>query len=390
MRVLIISPDGMGDFVLREPLWGEMCAAGMQLTFLMRRSICEAARAIVPAAKVWEIPGDPYDLFPDAQSTALEELAARLQSYRPELLVIAPFVRTWFDDWVQTQLPSVPVVGFAGRRYPAGVNSLQTSPAPCLTRQCEAAIELSELEKNRLLAEAVLQRPIVARAPRLTPDPAAQQRVRARLAASGWTNRAFHVACVGDGPRNRQINWPAERWAELLQYARQRHDWRFILTGVAEERETNRRIVAASGISPDRVLLLDDPELSFAELVALLSLSAGYVGRDSGPMHLAAALDKPVLAVFAGGTWPRFVPAAKTGRIYTMAVPCAGCGNFCHLPACYCIKELPLAPVVAGLDAMADDLIVDLACEVLPRPVGLAERMEREAAEAGRPTASIA
>jgi glycosyltransferase involved in cell wall biosynthesis len=43
-------------------------------------------------------------------------------------------------------------------------------------------------------------------------------------------------------------------------------------------------------------------------------------------MHLAAAAAVPVVAVFGGGHWPRFLPSSSTGAVHTQDLPCFGCG----------------------------------------------------------------
>ena len=65
----------------------------------------------------------------------------------------------------------------------------------------------------------------------------------------------------------------------------------------------------------------------------LLGEARLYLGNDTGAMHLAAALGVPVTAVFGGGTWPRFVPAAVCGEAVVHPLPCFGCGWDCAGPA---------------------------------------------------------
>lgn len=65
-------------------------------------------------------------------------------------------------------------------------------------------------------------------------------------------------------------------------------------------------------------------------------------------MHLAAALGLPLLGVFGGGTWPRFVPRGATGIAMTVAMPCQGCDWRCHLPEPFCVTGLRPEDVVAA------------------------------------------
>ena len=60
MRITISSPDGLGDFVLRMPLFEALCDAGHDLQIFMRPPASELATAAVPAAKIEKIGEDPY------------------------------------------------------------------------------------------------------------------------------------------------------------------------------------------------------------------------------------------------------------------------------------------------------------------------------------------
>ena len=73
-------------------------------------------------------------------------------------------------------------------------------------------------------------------------------------------------------------------------------------------------------------------------------------------MHLAAALDVPVVAVFGGGTWPRFVPAARRGVALVQPLPCFGCGWDCAFGDAPCLGEITAADAIAAVDhALANE-----------------------------------
>ena len=55
---------------------------------------------------------------------------------------------------------------------------------------------------------------------------------------------------------------------------------------------------AAAGVRPEWVFADDLGSNSISDLAALISLSAVYVGHDSGPLHIAAALGLPVVGVY--------------------------------------------------------------------------------------------
>jgi hypothetical protein len=146
-------------------------------------------------------------------------------------------------------------------------------------------------------------------------------------------------------------NWPLQLWGETLAKWGHEHDRNFLFVGHGNEEEASHRVIEAMGDQGHRAKVWSGAEeRDLDTLIGLLALSKGYVGRDTGPMHLAAALEKPVLAVFGGGTWPRFLPAAKAGVSLTVRVPCSGCGWDCHLSESVCIKDVPASAVLHAID----------------------------------------
>lgn len=104
----------------------------------------------------------------------------------------------------------------------------------------------------------------------------------------------------GRGTRHNK-EWPAEHFAaladRLFAYAGERGvDLRVLMDLLPDEREYGERIVAASG---GRVLLQTPPP-DFERYKAVLRRMDVLVTPDTGPMHLAAALGTPLVALFAG------------------------------------------------------------------------------------------
>jgi hypothetical protein len=87
-------------------------------------------------------------------------------------------------------------------------------------------------------------------------------------------------------------------------------------------------------------------------LAALLSRSALFFGNDTGAMHLAAAVGRPVVAIFGGGTWPRFQPAARRAIALLNPLPCFGCGWDCPFGDAPCVGAIGAADVRNALSDM--------------------------------------
>jgi hypothetical protein len=114
--------------------------------------------------------------------------------------------------------------------------------------------------------------------------------------------------------------------------------------------------------------------------LGLLHHASGYIGEESDAMHLAAALGKPVIAVFGGGRWPRFVPAVDPSCALTVGVACAGCNGVCHLAEPHCVTEIPVEAVVKAIEDMEVGRIQRRETRVLAPDSLLSARMMRESA----------
>lgn len=88
-------------------------------------------------------------------------------------------------------------------------------------------------------------------------------------------------------------------------------------------------------------------KFSFDESAALIESSAGVISHDTGLMHVAAALKKPVISVW-GGTVPEFgmypylpgEPSAMVQASHLKKRPCSKLGNHCKYKTCRCTEEI--------------------------------------------------
>jgi ADP-heptose:LPS heptosyltransferase len=100
-----------------------------------------------------------------------------------------------------------------------------------------------------------------------------------------------------------------------------------LLTGAAEESAASE--FAAEGWRANRggVVVNLCGRLTPRESAAAMARARLFVGHDSGPMHLAAAVGTPVVAIFAARNIPRqWFPFGKQHRVVYHRVECWGCG----------------------------------------------------------------
>lgn len=115
--------------------------------------------------------------------------------------------------------------------------------------------------------------------------------------------------------------WPLERYAALAGRAAEHTGMRVLVLGSEEEAPGLAKIVESAGV-PVRSLA---GELTGEELLAVLRGAALVVGNDSGPVHLAAAMGRPTVAIF-GSTSPVWTaPRGAAVRIVAHAFECSPC-----------------------------------------------------------------
>ena len=98
----------------------------------------------------------------------------------------------------------------------------------------------------------------------------------------------------------------------------------------------------AAGVSSERLAVLP-PGMPIAELAAVLQLCRLHVGADSGVLHLATALDVPVVAIFRDYAGAKEWLPQGAGHSHLLA-PCP-CANSKHPPCAAKGEALCLAQI---------------------------------------------
>lgn len=114
-------------------------------------------------------------------------------------------------------------------------------------------------------------------------------------------------------------HWRSEGFAEVARHL-MRKGWSVVLVGSTRDQDACRRVAAAA---PGAVDLCGQTTLS--ELAALVHGSAGCVTNDSGPMHLAVALDRPVVGIFGPTDSLWIGPYRRSQAVLEADLPCAPC-----------------------------------------------------------------
>ena len=143
-----------------------------------------------------------------------------------------------------------------------------------------------------------------------------------------WPVEKSRWIALQPGARWMNKRWPVESFSRLVQQLGQKFPAvRFAIIGGQDDRLLGEIISSAN---PKRCLNLCG-ETSLLEMVEWLRLADLLVTNDTGPMHVAAALGKPLIALF-GPTEPRRTgPYGQLENVLRMELPCAPClKSVCH------------------------------------------------------------
>jgi len=178
--------------------------------------------------------------------------------------------------------------------------------------------------------------------PRLQVDQTAAEQAMRELGL-GEKHKPVLALCPGAeyGPAKR---WPEKYYAELAS-RRMEQGWDVWLFGSAKDQPVCAEIIERAGGGVDL-----SGRTSLAQAVDLLSLADAVVSNDSGLMHVAAALDRPLVAIY-GSSDPGFTPPLNSrSQVVSLGLDCSPCfKRECPKGHLKCLEELAVAQVEEAL-----------------------------------------
>jgi lipopolysaccharide heptosyltransferase II len=186
--------------------------------------------------------------------------------------------------------------------------------------------------------------------------PEATAAVGARLTAlgiAGDPGTKLVVLHVSAGNPFRR--WPEDAFADVAAgLVRHSPDRRVLLTAGPSDRDAVQRVLvtARARAGDGAVRIIDAETFSLAELRAVLDRSALYIGGDSGPLHIAATSNVPIVGLY-GPTLPARSAPWRPPRLTTVSVdagelPCRPCDQRVCAPGDFRCLTLIDATVVLG------------------------------------------
>ncbi|MGH7923996.1 MAG: lipopolysaccharide heptosyltransferase II [Candidatus Binatus sp.] len=143
--------------------------------------------------------------------------------------------------------------------------------------------------------------------------------------------------------------WPAENYGALIDLIAQREDAEVVLVGAPSERAKCEEVASASKSGA----MIAAGHTNIGELIALLSLCDGFIGNDSGCMHLAGAIGIPTVAIFGSTNPNRTGPLGPKTRVIYRKLECSPClARTCRFGHYNCLTQIEAAEPADAMSAM--------------------------------------
>jgi heptosyltransferase-2 len=330
-RTLVVAPSWIGDAVLSHPL-------------LVRLREADRAATIDVLAPPWVLA--VYRRMPEVSGTIENPFghgALRLGARRRFARSLAAYDRAIV---LPNSFKAALVPWHAGIRERVGYRGEMRFGLLNDARRLDTTAVPLQVERYAALAQPAgetLRRPLPE--PRLVIDAAARDAAVARLALDLARPVAVFAPGAEYGPAKR---WPAAHFAALGRMLVERGEqvWLF---GSAKDSSIAREIAASIG---EHAVDLTG-RTSLDEAIAVLSLAAHVVSNDSGLMHIAAALARPMAAIFGSSSPAYTPPLSAQARVVRLNLACSPCfQRECPLEHANCLRLIEPSRVMNALEPL--------------------------------------
>lgn len=332
-RILIVAPSWIGDALLAQPLLRRLHGrpGGVSLDILAP-PWCAPLFARMP--EIEEVIAAPF-AHGELKLRERWKLARELAKRRYDQAIVLP---NSFKSALIPFFADIPLrAGYAGEFRYGLLNLVHKLDKQKLPLMAERYAQLAEKPGTQL------PRPLPQ--VRLQVDPVNTARTTARLALD--RSRPIAVFCPGAeyGPAKR---WPAPHFAALAREldARGYSVW---LIGSDKDAPLAEDIRTQSGGVCQNLCGKTD----LAAAIDLMSCAKLVVSNDSGLMHVAAALHKPLIALYGSSSPAHTPPLSAAARIVKIDIACSPCfARQCPLGHFKCMNDLLPARVISEIDAL--------------------------------------
>jgi lipopolysaccharide heptosyltransferase II len=349
-RVLAVRLDNMGDVLMSTPALAALreTVAGAHITLLGSRSGAALAPHLPPVDEAIAFEAS----WVRNDSSESERPLGQAECALVDRLAAAEFdAAVIFTVATQSALPAALLCRMAG--IPRRLAHARENPYGLLSDWVPETDAVADGMRHEVQRQLDLVRHVgwTTADPRLQfqPGDSRQDTARAQLIAAGLQcGERYVVVHVGATAASRR--YPAERFGAVAHEVARRSGRAMVFVGDGSELTLVAEARAAMGGTPSINLA---GRLSLGELGAVIGGADLLIANNSGPMHLAAAMGTPVVALYAL-TNPQHTPWQVPARVLNHPVACRHClKSECPLGTHECLMKVAVLSVVeAALDLL--------------------------------------
>ena len=333
-RILIVAPNWIGDTLLAQPLFARLTKKlpGATIDVIAPAWTSAVLRRMPEVSEVIESPFRHGKL-----DLALRwRLGRALRRHRYQEAIVLP---NSFKSALVPFFADIPLrVGFIGESRDGLLNIVHKLDPDALPLMAERYAQLAEKPGMQL------SRPLEQ--PRLEVDQANLLITVSRLGLD--RRRPVVVFCPGAeyGPAKR---WPPAHFAKLASYLAGR-SFSIWLIGSEADRAVGETIASLSGGAAINICGRTD----LASAIDLMSVAVLAVSNDSGLMHVAAAHDIPLVALYGSSSPAHTPPLATHARLVQLeGLACSPCfERNCPLGHFRCMNDLSPERVLSEIERL--------------------------------------
>lgn len=329
-NILIIRPDMIGDCMLITPAIA-----------LLREKFKNARIAVLGLAYTKEIfTNNPHvdefieDLFSEGRVRSIKDFRNYVDQIKKHK----------FDCSIHfyNELPYALLALFSGIKYRLGDASKPFLwPFYNIKSNCRwNDLTLHEVEHNILLLKPL-------GIPLSDPPPPMQINVPQ---ANEMNDKDSLVVGIHIGTGSGNKAWLPDRYAKVIDHISKKYGAKVIITGANKEIPASKTIMKLCKNKPINLVA----KTTLSELISVISTYSIYIGVDTGPLHIAAALKIPTVAIFP----TKFVKPTEWGPWRTPHViirKAIHCSQKClprDCPFDDCLKEITEDDIISGVETL--------------------------------------
>jgi ADP-heptose:LPS heptosyltransferase len=318
--VLVIKIDALGDFVIFVPSLVRYRSVfpEKKITLLVSSRINKEIASRLIGSYVDEI------LLIDDKRFAKNffyRLLFSLKLYREhfETVIYPVYFRRFIGDFLTKVVKANHVIGFAGYRIQEDDDrSFSDHYTTLITLPPEIT---NEFYKHKYLLEQLSPNTIFDAYEPFFPLQKEDKENAQKLLRTHGVPSTYAVVFPGSGSPIR--NWPVEKFKEIIEHLHTL-DTHVVLCGSKEESLIAKKIISLFE-NTSSITDLSGSTSSIFQLAAIIEQSKLYIGGDTGPTHISAAVGAPTVCLMGGGVFMEFFPYGNLDKnrvVYDKSMTC--------------------------------------------------------------------